>query len=226
MTDKKIKPEWIIFIDEYVVCRNATRSYKKAYPHVKTTSAGVEGHRLLKTPKVKDEIDRRLKEISDSAKIRAEDVLVRLWDAATADTNELVEVNRNCCRYCYGDDHAYQYTPAEYKKAVEDIEPTAWYNAKLPPVDGCPECHGYGVENMIIKDTRYLSPAAKQLYAGAKVTQNGIEIKTHDRDRNIELVGKFLAMFVDRTDLSSKDGSMKPMTLDQFYATNTKPKST
>jgi len=28
MTDKKIKPEWIIFIDEYVVCRNATRSYK------------------------------------------------------------------------------------------------------------------------------------------------------------------------------------------------------
>lgn len=42
-----------IFCEEYIFDWNATRSYKTAFPHIKTDgAAGVEGHKLLRNPKI------------------------------------------------------------------------------------------------------------------------------------------------------------------------------
>ncbi|HGQ3108095.1 TPA: terminase small subunit, partial [Streptococcus pneumoniae] len=57
------------FADEYIISGNATEAYKKAGYRVSSDRvAGVEGHKLLKNPKIKSYIDERLKQL-DSEKI-------------------------------------------------------------------------------------------------------------------------------------------------------------
>ena len=56
-----------VFIDEYLLCLNATEAYSRAYPKAKRTSAGANGHELLKNTEIKAEIDRRFAEKHMSA---------------------------------------------------------------------------------------------------------------------------------------------------------------
>lgn len=50
-----------IFADEYIICLNATRAYKKAYPNVKKDEvARANGSRLLTNANVKAYIDEQL----------------------------------------------------------------------------------------------------------------------------------------------------------------------
>ena len=57
------------FADEYIKTGNATQSYLDAgYSMKSKNGAGVEGQKLLRKPKVKDYIDKRMKQI-DEAKI-------------------------------------------------------------------------------------------------------------------------------------------------------------
>ncbi|MCK9325465.1 MAG: terminase small subunit [Bacteroidales bacterium] len=56
LTEKQKK-----FVDEYLVDFNATRSYRAAYPSCKKdTIAGVEGHKLLKNPKIVAHLQKRI----------------------------------------------------------------------------------------------------------------------------------------------------------------------
>ena len=53
-----------IFADEYIICLNATRAYKKAYPNVKKDEvARANGSRLLTKANVKAYIDEQLKKL-------------------------------------------------------------------------------------------------------------------------------------------------------------------
>ena len=53
-----------IFADEYIICLNATRAYKKAYPNVKKDEvARANGSRLLTNANVKAYIDEKLAEL-------------------------------------------------------------------------------------------------------------------------------------------------------------------
>ncbi len=53
-----------IFADEYIICLNATKAYKKAYPNIKKDSvAQVNGSRLLSNAMVRAYIDERLEEL-------------------------------------------------------------------------------------------------------------------------------------------------------------------
>lgn len=53
-----------IFADEYIVCLNATRAYKKAYPNVKKDEvARANGSRLLTKANVKAYIDEQLEKL-------------------------------------------------------------------------------------------------------------------------------------------------------------------
>ena len=90
----------------------------------------------------------------------------------------------------------------------------------------CDECFGDGVEEVFVQDSRELSPAARELYAGVKTTQHGVEIKTHSRDKAMELLGRHLAMFTDNVDHKNNGKSFEPMKLADFYAKpDTKPES-
>ena len=241
-----MKPEWEIFCREYLIDFNASRSYRVAYPECVENTASTNGHKLLSNTKIAAHLTKQIEKRKDRLDLKADDVLRKLWNVATADPNELIEVRRDSCRFCYGEGNRYQYTAGEWEEIQDqyvercmlaeqtrsqtpsepDLRGGLGYNKLMPPMPGCPECFGEGVENVIIKDTRTLSPAALELYAGAKVTKTGIEILTHSRDKNLELIGRHLAMFTDKFDHRSADGSMTPRTLDDFYsAINPSPDS-
>ena len=53
-----------IFADEYIICLNATRAYKKAYPNVKKDEvARANGSRLLTKANIKAYIDEQLEKL-------------------------------------------------------------------------------------------------------------------------------------------------------------------
>lgn len=219
---------------------NQTAAYKAVYgSELSDEVAKANASRLLSNANVKEYLDNILNKYFDDLDVDARDVAKKLWETVTADPNELVEIRRDCCRYCYGINHLYQYTPAEWDAvwhrhqqdvfsaelmgkrppAEPPIRGGIGFNRRMPPYPGCPECHGEGVEDVFIKDTRNLSSAAKQLYAGVKATRNGIEIKFNSRDKSIELMGRYLSMFSDTVNLQNNGGSFEPMSIDKFYAT-------
>ena len=77
------------FADEYIISGNATEAYKKAgYSASSDRVAGVEGHKLLKNPKIKSYIDERLKQL-DSEKIAdQQEVLSYLTSVMRGQTQE------------------------------------------------------------------------------------------------------------------------------------------
>lgn len=64
------------FADEYIKTGNATQSYLDAgYSMKSKNGAGVEGQKLLRKPKVKDYIDKRMKDIEDAKIPKQKEVL-------------------------------------------------------------------------------------------------------------------------------------------------------
>jgi len=55
------------FVDEYLQCWNATEAYARVYKPKKRTTAGANGHELLKNTEISAEIEQRLAEIHMSA---------------------------------------------------------------------------------------------------------------------------------------------------------------
>ena len=71
-----MKASYKIFADEWLKNRNATRSYRNAYPNCTTdVAAATEGGRLLRLPQIKSYIDKKLKKISDKAELSVQRVL-------------------------------------------------------------------------------------------------------------------------------------------------------
>ena len=66
------------------------------------------------------------------------------------------------------------------------------------------------------KDTRHLSEGARRLYAGIKVTKDGIEIKMRDQDAALVNIAKHLGMFVNKHEQSGSDGDPVRITFVEF----------
>ena len=69
------------------------------------------------------------------------------------------------------------------------------FNPLLLPKSDCPICGGDGQARTVLKDTRHLSPKAVALYAGAKQTKEGIEIKMHSKLDALEKLAKFVGLY-------------------------------
>jgi phage terminase small subunit len=106
------------FCSEYLKDRNATQAAIRAGYSEKT--AKEQGYRLLTNVHIKARINKLMRERAQQLEIETTDVLQRLWEKATADVNELVRVERRCCRYCWGKDHEYQWkSPREFREAFD-----------------------------------------------------------------------------------------------------------
>ena len=83
------------FADEYIISGNATASYKKAGYSVKSdNAAAVEASKLLRNPKVKAYIDKRLAEIESKKIAKADEVLQTFTLILRQElTEEKVEIN-------------------------------------------------------------------------------------------------------------------------------------
>jgi phage terminase small subunit len=75
-----------VFVSEYLSCFNATEAYSRAYPKAKRTTAGANGHELLKKTEIQDEITARLTHVHMSA----DEALKRLADMARGDVTEFI----------------------------------------------------------------------------------------------------------------------------------------
>lgn len=88
----KLTPKQKIFVDEYLVDLNATRAYKAAYKNIKKDeTAAVNGNRLLRNAKVKDHIDKRMKDRERRTEVTQDKVLQELAKIGFADIKDYLE---------------------------------------------------------------------------------------------------------------------------------------
>lgn len=204
------------FVREYLIDLNGGAAAIRA--GYMPSNARDTAHHLLGLPEIRAAVEEAMAARSARTEITQDKVLQRLWAVATADSSELIELRRTCCRYCWGRNNRYQRTSREMDEALREFErsklkaeargedfPAEFdeqgglgFDARKDPNPKCVECHGEGVETVRPRDTRDLSPAAKLLYAGVKTTQHGLEIKVHDQMAALQKVGQHLGMFEQR----------------------------
>ena len=205
------------------------RSQLEAYQLAGYRGGEASASRLASNGKVQARVAEIQKAGADKAEVTVAGVLMELWKIATADPNELIEYQVGCCRSCWGKSFRHQETvgerdarkvqwlrdqvaaagtPAEADFEHFDQMGGIGFNATRPPNAVCPECFGRGQGVPVFKDTRKVSEGARSLYAGVKVTKDGLEVRMHDKVGALTKVGQHLGMFVERrinTDVSLED---------------------
>lgn len=219
---RPLTAQQLAFIEAYLTepTGNATKAYESVY-RARGDVAGAAAARLLADVRLRKIIDERRAETAERSKLKIDDVVRHITEIIEADPRDLTEYRRGACRYCYGAEHLYQRTPRELRddyKAFEanrhkagapqvfDMQGGTGYTPKRDPHPDCPECYGDGVGYEYFKDTRKLSKNAARLYAGVKVTKNGLEIQTRSQDAAVKMLGEHLGAFVKRHEVTGKDG--------------------
>lgn len=206
-----LTPKQRRFVNEYCVDENATQAALRA--GYSENGAGQQAHLLLKNIEIKDAIRDRMEELAVAASITPEWVVGQWAKIATANPSALVSVRRTNCRHCHGFGHQYQWTEAEYSKAVDVACDTGkeapdgmggfGFDPNAAPNKDCPECGGQGIADVHVADTRKVrSP----LYAGAERTRNGIKVNMRDQDAAVSNLARYLGMMVDRKEISGPGG--------------------
>lgn len=223
-------PRAIAFSERYAVHLRPTDAAREAgYSARRAKQTAFE---LLQLPAIQARIQTLLDEKSKRTGIEADAVIQRFWAIATADPNEIAEYRRTCCRHCYGVNHDYQRTQRERDRQYAEWEASVAAYGKLSeaqqkhtpkprdtfdeqggigwdprrdPNPECPECFGAGLDRAYFKDTRKLSAGARALYAGVKLTKDGLELKVHDQANALLQVGRHLGLFKDKVELDITD---------------------
>lgn len=115
------------------------------------------------------------------------DIIHQLSSIASADPNLISQIRRVNCRYCWGDDHQYQWRDVdEYERACA----SALAESKAPPsFDGgvgfvdmtipnedCPRCNGEGRMETFFADTSMLDGPERWLVTGVEETKVGLKV--------------------------------------------------
>lgn len=219
-----LSPSHQRFCMEFVSHLNATKAYLAAYPECEPESARTCAARLFANARIRAYIQSLLDERATITGITADRVLVKLWETATADPRELVEVRVGSCRHCWGMYHQYQYTESEFDKAQSghiheeakkrklavkqgtEYVPTPFpekggtgYNPNRQANPECPECFGDGVPRSVIKDVRQASSGALSLFGGVKYDKAGnMMVVIRDPLPAMRMVAEHLGLLSDK----------------------------
>ena len=220
-----LTPRQAAFCVEYLVDLNATQAAVRAGYSERT--AKQQGARLLTNVDVAAEIQRLMAARSERTEITVDEVLRELWSIAMADPNDLIEFRRRCCRHCWGKGHRRQETPAERERRrreydremkrqqrddpyalIERFDPLGGigWDPRKDAYPACPECFGEGVGDAVIKDSARAPEAARKLYAGVKLTKDGLQVLTHNKVDALVHVGRHLGMFPTKVEASGPGG--------------------
>lgn len=149
------------FANEYLIDFNGTRAYKVAYPNVKNDdTAAAAAVRLLRNVKVKEYIDKRMKEREDRTEITQDMVVRELAAIAFSNMTDYAQIKEG--------------------------------SVLLTPTDN-------------------LSEYQKKALAGIKQGRNGIEVKSCDKVKALELLGRHLGMFKDKVEVSGLQTEMSKL---------------
>ena len=199
---KTLTPKQATFVREYLVDLNATQAATRAGYSART--ANEQGARLLANASVAAAVRAGQEKRAAKTEITAERVLEEFWAIAMADPNELVQFRRGACRACWDElnDKSEELEPQGHGGALKrNRAAECEVDVSVDPNPDCLECRGAGSGRAWIADTRTLSTEGKRLYAGVKVTKDGIEVKMHDRIAALVNVGRHLGMFNDKLDV-------------------------
>lgn len=226
------------FVDEYLVDLNGTQAAIRTGYSAKT--ANVIASELLTKPNIVFALDKARKSLQQRTEITQEMVLERWWKIATANPNELIAYRRNCCRHCFGEGHEYQWIDEdEWAHAVRMAEILAGdkpaivpsnaggfgFDETIRPHPKCPKCQGEGIGQVFASDTRHVSEQAQALYAGVKITKDGLEIKMQDQGAALTNVARHLGMFNDSLKLKGDEENPLRVMLEQIQGTPLRPKA-
>jgi len=221
------------FCLEYVLDHNAARAARTAGYSEKT--AQQQGYDLLTNPYIRQRISGLERAAAEKLQIEHHDLLKRLWDTATGDVNDLVRVERRCCRFCHGAGHEYQWrTEREYRRAVDafldeksggDTQALIALGDRIDAggrIPSMPENSGgfgfdataaphpdcpecHGEGIATVHAADTREALAHPLYDGVKQTKDGIEIKIADRSKALERVARHLAFFNDKVEIGASE---------------------
>lgn len=195
---KSLTPRVLRFIDEYLIDMNGTAAYQRAGYKATPASADANARRLLGNARISLEIARRRDATAKKLEISREEALQEAWHIVKADANELIEYRRFACPSCYPDD-------------IRALE-------RRDPKQGCLGCAGEGHANVLVKDTRNLSPQARALYAGVKITKDGLEVKMHSKLDALEKVFKHLGLYAADKKLEVTGANGGPIQTQALHA--------
>lgn len=177
-----LTPKQRRFVEEYLVDLNATQAAIRAGYSKKT--AEQLGYQLLHKTSVQVAITERREELAKADDITPEKVLKLWWDQANVDVNDIVQYRREACDDCW----------ISGERQIE-ADPD------------CPSCKGEGHGRLVITDSRKLKGAARRVFNGVQIGKDGIKVLMLDRDKALENVARHLGMFVERKEITGKDGA-------------------
>lgn len=215
-----------LFVSYYLESLDKYSAYRRA-----GFKGGDRNARILyRKPAVARAINQGIEKLSRKVMLSAEDILRHWQEIATADPNDLSQLRRCCCRYCWGENFHYQWRDIdEYDKAAEkasaDGKPSPDYGGLgfIPsddPNPECPRCGGEGFEAVFLSDTRDLSGAARRLFAGVKQTKFGIELITRDQDAALKNLAAFHHLAV-----SEHERELRALRVEQARLANEKTRA-
>lgn len=236
--DETLNAQQEKFCQEYVVDFIGYKAAIRAGYSERTSES--QASALLSQPKIQRRVGEIKAEQMQRTHITPDMVVRRWWELASADPRELVEHKVYCCRHCWGQDFKYEYTPAEWEAVNEQLQARiaadeaagkkigykrtpnpkggVGYNANAEPNPDCPECNGKGHTEVVIADTRHLSPGARALYAGVKQTRNGVEVLMHSQENALVNLAKHLGMFTENLNVKSNNTTNVNHTVDEETA--------
>lgn len=189
-------------------------------------SARFTASKLLAMPDVQEKVRAAQEEALRVRRLTKEAIVARLESIAMADPRELTGLHRNCCRYCWGENHRFQRTPREREEAlvnwlqdqaarVEKKMPEGppfdeagglGYNPTKDPHPQCPECFGEGEVRVVFHDTRDVSADAARLFAGVEQTQHGLKVRMNSQHEALRDLGKDHGLFGKKIELTGRNG--------------------
>lgn len=163
---RKLTVKEELFVSYYVACRNATKAAKLAgYSEKSAYSIGVEN---LSKHVIKEEIDNKINELKQEAKVDAAYIIEKLMAIAGVNMGDFISWDKDG-------------------------------NTTIHPSETIDKNNKYAISS-IEKKTRNFGP---------DISETTIQVKTHDKVRALELLGKYLKMFSDKVEVSGPDG--KPL---------------
>ncbi|MCT2785262.1 terminase small subunit [Klebsiella aerogenes] len=191
--DFGLSDQQMIFAQHVVDGKTRVDAYRLAGYAGTGNAAYVTASQLLRNPKVSRYVHHLRNERQKRYAAELDDVIGQLTAIINADPNEISQYRRVNCRYCWGNDHKYQWRDiaeqlsAERKAESDGVAPPdtsggIGFVDNADPNPECPRCNGEGVGEPFFADTRDLEGDARYLLQGVKLGKFGIEILTADKD--------------------------------------------
>lgn len=192
-SDFGISDQQAKFAEHVVSGESRTEAYRRSGYAGEGAVAWAAASRLLRNVKVSRYVHHLRNERQRRYAAELDDVIGQLTAIINADPNEISQYRRVNCRYCWGNNHKYQWRDiaeqlsAERKAESDGAAPPdtsggIGFVDNTDPNPECPRCNGEGVGEPFFADTRDLEGDARYLLQGVKLGKFGIEILTADKD--------------------------------------------